>query len=61
MKQNLGQKATRSQQILFAPLITKRLHGEVIVIHHVIDTPEKLQLEIERRTPNGITFERIVL
>jgi hypothetical protein len=61
-KPNLGKQATRSQQLLLRALVTPRSWREQIVIHHVTDTPFRLQLEIERRCPiNGIKFERIIL
>jgi hypothetical protein len=58
-----GAQATRSQQLLLAPLIPRRSSEEVIIIHHVTaDTPYWLQLEIERRCPtHGVGFDRIVL
>jgi hypothetical protein len=61
-KYDTGKKAIRSQQLLLMPLITKRSVEEVIVIHHVTDNAQKLQLEIERRCPiNGLKFERLFL
>ena len=58
-----GKQATRSQRFLFEPFIAKREPNEVIVIHHVTcDTPQRLQLEVERRSKTlGIAFERIVI
>lgn len=58
-----GHQATRSQQLLLTPLITKRSADEVIVIHHITqDKPHVTQLEIERRCPkNGIKMERLFL
>lgn len=57
-----GRQATRSQQLLLQTLLTKRSKGEIIVIHHITDTPYYLQLEVERRCPVfGIKFERVIL
>ena len=57
-----GKQATRSQQLVLQSLLTKRSDGEIIIIHHVIDTIYFLQLEVERRCPVfGIKFERVIL
>lgn len=58
-----GHQATRSQQLLLAPLIRKRSPDERIVIHHVTqDTPHVLRLEVERQCPvHGMKFERLYL
>jgi hypothetical protein len=61
MHKKLGRQATRSEQLLLASLIPKKSSDETILIHHVTDTNYKLQLEFERRTPNSVTFERIIL
>lgn len=60
-----GYQATRSQQLMFTQLLQK-VPGEVVIIHHVSeDSPTRLQLEVERRTPYEfgwkISFERVVL
>jgi hypothetical protein len=57
-----GRQAMRSEQLMLVSLIEKRSEQEKVVIHHITDTPYRLQMEIERRCPvNGITFERIIL
>jgi hypothetical protein len=63
MVKNTGHKALRSEQFLMITLIPKKYSDEQIVIHHVTaDTPEYLQLEIERRSNEyGISFERIII
>lgn len=62
MTQPTGRQATRSQQLLLQQLLTKRSKEEIIIIHHVTDTPYRLQLEVERRCPIfGIKFERVIL
>jgi hypothetical protein len=58
-KADTGHKALRSEQLLIGAMITNE--GETIIIHHITDTPQKLQLEIERRSESGIKFERIFL
>jgi len=60
-KSTVGHQTTRSQQLLLVGLIERRWPTETIIIHHITDTYQKLQLEIERRAANGITFERIIL
>ena len=58
----LGHKSLRSEQLLLATLIPRRSPEEVLVLHHVTDTPTKLQIELERRCPvNGVKFERVRL
>ncbi len=59
-----GAQATRSQQILLAPLFESE--HERVIIHHVTeDSSHRLQLEIERHVnvygKKSITFERVVL
>lgn len=62
MKKDLGQQATKLDQLLIAPLVKKRSMEDVVIIHHVINGLYETQLEIERRCPiNGIAFERVVL
>ena len=59
---NTGKQALRSEQLVLAQLIEKRHSDEQIIIHHVTDTVQFLQLEVERRSKAlGITFERIIL
>lgn len=58
---NTGKQATRSQQLLLQSLIPKVLGRDTILIHHVTETNYKLQIEFERRTEDGVTFERIIL
>ena len=56
-----GRKPERSMALLLDRFV-RRSTDETIIIHHVTeDTPKRLQLEVERRTPRGISFERIVL
>lgn len=64
----VGYQPSRSQQLFLQTFINKR-DNEVVVIHHVlVDTPTKLVLQIERRTPNlnGLAnvicaFERVTI
>ena len=59
---NTGKQALRSEQLVLAQLIEKRHSDEQIIIHHVTDTVQFLQLEVERRSKAlGITLERIIL
>lgn len=58
---NLGQRPTVLQQLLINDLLFFGSPDEIIV-HHVSDTEDRLQLEIERRTLFGeIKFERVVI
>lgn len=42
--------------------MTKREPNEYVIVHHVTDLPNHLQLEVERRsTTLGIWFERIII
>lgn len=59
--QHTGHRPTRSQQLLLRALIPARHRDEVIVVHHVWDTPLHLTVQVERRAPWGVTFERVVL
>jgi hypothetical protein len=46
---------------LLATLIPKREPAELIIVHHVTDLPNKLQLEYERRSSTlGIDFGRLI-
>jgi hypothetical protein len=59
-----GRQPTRSQQLArhYESLVPARFRDEVTIVHHVTeDTPKRLQVEVERRYPGGITFERVVL
>lgn len=59
---NTGKQALRSEQLVLSKLIEKRHSDEKIIIHHVTDTVNFLQLEVERHSKAlGIKFERIIL
>jgi len=34
---------------------------EKVIVHHYTDYPDKVQLEIEVRSPAGFRFERVIL
>jgi len=64
MKANIGWEPTMSQQLMLAAFFfpSRRSPEEKVIIHHVIDTPRLLQMEVERRCPiHGITFERHII
>jgi hypothetical protein len=57
-----GRQPTYSERRLFTSWVEKIHPDEKTIIHHVTeDMVHRLQLEIERRSPDGITFERLVL
>jgi hypothetical protein len=57
-----GRQPTYSERRLFTSWILKKHPKEKIIIHHVTeDSVHRLQLEIERRGPTKITFERLIL
>lgn len=36
--------------------------SDKVIVHHVTDTPEFLQLEVERYSKrNGVSFERVIV
>ena len=40
--------------------VEKHFDDETVIVHHVTAMPGYLQLEVERRRPSGIVFDRIV-
>lgn len=65
LKQKLGYQPLRSEQLFLQSLIKKNFDEEIIIIHHIFNSPHKLILQIERQNPNNpnifsrCTFERI--
>lgn len=58
-----GRMATHGDNLLYNLLIPKSSRWEEVVVHHVTDGRDSLQLEIERRDHfyGTITFERLKL
>lgn len=45
---------------VLSTLVCPRSDDDEIIVHHYIDTPHLLQLEVELRSPTlGIAFERV--
>ena len=62
MNTNFGYNPVMSEQLLYSHILTNKSKNEKIIVHHVSkNTPSILQLEVERRSKSGITFERIVI
>lgn len=59
-----GRKPSRLEQIILTDILKSRMDSRIctIVIHHITeDSPDRLQLEVEKRYEKYRTFERIVL
>ena len=47
---------------LWATMVPKREPADQVIVHHVTDLPERLQLEYERRSVTlGIDFGRLII
>lgn len=58
---NYGYNPPMSEQMFYSKYLIKTKKNEKIIVHHVINTPLTLQLEIERRYKSKISFERMVV
>lgn len=56
-----GQKGLRVGEVIAKQLAN--YPGEIVVVHHMWNTKDKLVLQIERRDPTcrSVSFERVVL
>lgn len=55
------QPKSAALRIGMAKMVPPKYENETIVVHHYTDRKDSIQLEVERRTPQGMFFERIIL
>jgi hypothetical protein len=57
-----GRQPSYMEAHLIASMIERTVEGERIVVHHITeDTVRTLQVEIERRSSEGVSFQRLIL